>query len=119
MRLSLTAHKMAKKTLYTLTSIIAVVAVWLLMQHKTGYLLVADVDLQVSENPMHIADEKPLGTISKYQKIPLTGCIDLKHYLVPRVLLFNGKQGYVQLGEFHFVDANTLARVGWPIHLCS
>ena len=65
--------------------------------------LIADTALPVYD--VAVADpagRRVIGTINAGEAVAVTGCVDLKHYLVPEVVLRDGRKGYVIDGRFHF-----------------
>jgi hypothetical protein len=64
--------------------------------------LVADEDIFVldspSINPLH---SNPVYTLKSGEKMSVSACIDLKHYIVPEIILADGRKGYVVKGKFH------------------
>jgi hypothetical protein len=63
-------------------------------------ILIADEDVQVTLLP---TGDKAIGTIPAGHGVEVLGCEDLKHYIVPKVRLWDGKDGYVLIGKFHLV----------------
>jgi hypothetical protein len=69
--------------------------------------LIADTSLPVYD--VAVADpagRRVIDTINVGEAVAVTGCVDLKHYLVPEVLLRDGRKGYVIDGRFHFQNQN-------------
>lgn len=65
-------------------------------------VLVADRQLEVYD-AIGIGDSprKAIGRIGIGEELLVLRCIDLKHYLVPKVVLQDGRIGYVIEGTFH------------------
>jgi len=63
-------------------------------------VLIADEDVQVSLLPN---GDNAIGMISAGRKVEVLECEDLKHYIIPKVRLSNGREGYVLVGKFHLV----------------
>ncbi|WP_395686080.1 hypothetical protein [Caenimonas koreensis] len=58
--------------------------------------LIADGALVLYDKPM---DGAPAGTIAPGATVPVVGCEDLKHYIVP-IVVINGHEAYVRDGVF-------------------
>jgi hypothetical protein len=58
--------------------------------------LIAVVDRAVADP----GQTKVVGTIATGQEVRVLGCVDIKHYLVPQVILDNGARGFVLVGDF-------------------
>jgi hypothetical protein len=63
--------------------------------------LVADGPLPVYDRTTAVADRVLIGTLNAGAEVHVTDCIDLKHYIVPEVLMESGRKGYVIEGMFH------------------
>lgn len=62
--------------------------------------LIADEDISVTEMP---DGGNLLGTVKEGQAVDVLECEDLKHYIVPKVRLADGIEGYILMGDFHLI----------------
>lgn len=73
-----------------------------LQRFAPSTVVVADTKLAIydttgaNEAPRRIINEAAAG-----EELLVLRCIDLKHYLVPEVVLRDGKVGYIVEGAFH------------------
>lgn len=61
------------------------------------------------------AQTQVISTLEAGDELVVSGCVDLKHYIVPEVELRDGKKGYVIEGAFHLRRAPLLSSSGGPI----
>lgn len=59
--------------------------------------LLATGDIKIISDP---GGGVEIGVIYAGQTVPVLRCEDLKHYIVPKVKLANGTEGYVLRGDF-------------------
>ena len=60
--------------------------------------LLAEEEIKVTVDPH--GEKEVVGVIQAGQEVPVLKCEDLKHYIVPKVKLANGAEGYVLKGKF-------------------
>jgi hypothetical protein len=63
-------------------------------------VLVAEEDIQVASLP---DGDVLLGHINVGQSVEVIECEDLKHYIVPKVRLPDGAEGYILQWKFHLI----------------
>lgn len=79
-----------------------VVAGALMFSSSEAVTLVADGPLKIYDHAS--ADPSQISVIATLEtglEVQVTNCVDLKHYIVPEVVLADGRTGYVIDGRFH------------------
>lgn len=73
--------------------------------------LVAEEELSVYAKP---TNGEVINKLQKEEEIPVIGCADLKHYIVP-IINIDGRAGYIVEGQFHLKKRKAWDLGGGPI----
>lgn len=94
-------------------AIVVCVAVLFYLYPMKPLMLVAVSAVSVFEtksDAMASPEPKPIVVLSVQQSVEVVKCVDVKHYLIYKVRLPDGRTGYVNVGDY------VLQRDGKPSH---
>lgn len=91
--------------------IAAAISMLLLVVAGQRITLVAEEELSVYAKP---ADGEVINKLRKEEEVPVIGCVDLKHYIVPTISV-EGRTGYVVEGQFHLERKKAWDLGGGPL----
>lgn len=78
--------------------------------------LVAEEEVAVESAPYaNVANVNRVATLKPGEEVQVSSCIDVKHYIVPEVVLNDGSKGYVVVGRFHLIRRHVLQSPSGPI----
>jgi hypothetical protein len=64
--------------------------------------LVADAAIDVADRAASDPSQvKVIASLQPGEQVPVTSCVDLKHFIAPQIEMTDGTRGYVLVGKFH------------------
>lgn len=84
-------------------SVVVMAALFLMCSVGERIMLVADEEINVASS---LNGDRVVGSIHFGQTVQVLSCKDLKHYIVPKVRLPGGGDGYVMDGKFHLIRSS-------------